>query len=84
MHKYSTTVISALVSAMDDRDDVDNLVTGEAMAGLSKILAVSADESHVRPILINIALKIRPCFSKVHVALYTRATTSLPPSLLAL
>ena len=65
MQKYSTTIISALVSAMDDRDDFEDRVTGEAMTGLSKILAVSADESHIRPILINIALKIRPCFSKV-------------------
>ncbi|XP_067937977.1 maestro heat-like repeat-containing protein family member 1 [Watersipora subatra] len=64
VQKYSTTVISALVSAMDDKDDFEDEVTGEAMTGLSKILTISADESHVRPILINIALKIRPCFAK--------------------
>ena len=54
---------------MDDRDDFDDLVTGEAMTGLSKLLAMSADEAHIRPILINIALKIKPCFSKVFIYL---------------
>lgn len=49
---------------MDDKDDLDDIVTQEAMNGLSKVLLL-VDESHIRPILINIALKIKPCFEKV-------------------
>ena len=64
VHKYATTVLSAMMSGMDDKDDVDGSITLEAMEGLSKILK-QIDESHVRSILINIALKIRPCFEKV-------------------
>ena len=53
-----------MMSGMDDKDDIDDMVTREAMNGLSKILKL-IDESHIRPILINISLKIRPCFEKV-------------------
>ena len=54
-----------MMTGMDDRDDPDCELTLEAMAGLSKILAV-VDESNVRHIFINICLRIRPCFVKVH------------------
>lgn len=64
VQKYSTTVLSAMISGMDDKEDDEDVVTIEAMCGLSKIL-VSINESHIRPILINIAMKIRPCFTKV-------------------
>jgi hypothetical protein len=53
-----------MMTGMDDRDDPDCDLTLEAMAGLSKILAV-VDESNVRHIFINICLRIRPCFVKV-------------------
>lgn len=72
VHKYATTVLSAMMSGMDDKDDVDGSITLEAMEGLSKIIT-KIDETHVRSILINIALKIRPCFEKVIL------DTSLPP-----
>ena len=49
---------------MDDREDPDELITMEAMNGLSRIFE-KIDEGHVRPILINITLRIRPCFEKV-------------------
>ena len=62
--KYSTTVLSAMLAGMDDREDPDELITMEAMNGLSRIFD-RIDEGHVRPILINIALRIRPCFEKV-------------------
>ncbi|CAN0069578.1 unnamed protein product [Lampetra fluviatilis] len=63
VHRYSTTVLSALIAGMDDKDDPDDLITLEAMSGLSKVLA-RVDESNVRGILINIALRIRPFFEK--------------------
>lgn len=55
-----------MMAGMDDKEDMDDEVTLEAMNGLSKILAV-IDESHIRAILINVALRIRPCFEKVRI-----------------
>lgn len=63
MKKHTTTVLSAMVTGMDDRDDPDDFITLEAMNGLSKILA-QVEEDNVRAILLNIALRIRPCFEK--------------------
>eukprot|EP00117_Sycon_ciliatum_P004055 scpid12251/ scgid8580/ HEAT repeat-containing protein 7A len=63
VHKYSTTILSAMMSGMDDRDDPMDLITLESMSGLSKIIS-QIEEGHVRAILINIALRIRPCFEK--------------------
>lgn len=63
MKKHSTTVLSAMMTGMDDRDDPNDLITLEAMRGLSKVLAKVEEES-IRQILINISLRIRPCFEK--------------------
>lgn len=65
---FSTTILSAMLAGMDDREDPEDLITMEAMSGLSRIFQ-QIDEGHVRPILINIALRIRPCFEKVVVYL---------------
>ena len=66
VHKFSTTVLSAIMAGMDDRDDRDDDVTLEAMNGLSKVVRVVREE-HMQPILINVALRIRPCLEKVGV-----------------
>lgn len=57
-----------MLAGMDDREDPDELITMEAMNGLSRIFE-KIDEGHVRPILINITLRIRPCFEKVKLLL---------------
>jgi len=57
-------VLSAMMAGMDDKDDVDDVVTLEAMSSLSKILT-RVTEKDVQAILINITLRIRPCFEKV-------------------
>ena len=62
--KFSTTILSALMAGMDDREDPQDLITMEAMSGLAKVFE-KIEESCVRPILINISLRIRPCFEKV-------------------
>ncbi len=49
---------------MDDRDDKTDLLTLEAMCSLSNVIAVM-NEDEVRPILMNVILRIRPCFEKV-------------------
>lgn len=63
LEKYSTTILSAMMAGMDDKDDLEDEITLEAMSGLAKILA-KLDENNVRQILINICLRIRPCFEK--------------------
>lgn len=64
LEKYSTTILSAMMAGMDDKDDLEDEITLESMSGLAKILA-KLDENNVRQILINICLRIRPCFEKV-------------------
>lgn len=53
-----------MMAGMDDKEDPDDDITTEAMSGLSRILC-EIEESHIRAILINVSLKIRPCFEKV-------------------
>jgi hypothetical protein len=48
--QYSTTVLSAMMAGMDDKEDSEDLITTEAMSGLSKILS-EIDESHIRALL---------------------------------
>jgi len=52
------------MAGMDDKEDVDDVITLEAMSSLSKILSQVA-EKDIQAILINITLRIRPCFEKV-------------------
>nr|XP_022339324.1 maestro heat-like repeat-containing protein family member 1 isoform X2 [Crassostrea virginica] len=70
--KYSTTVLSAMMAGMDDKEDPDDDITTEAMSGLSRILC-EIEESHIRAILINVSLKIRPCFEKEKPAVRAQA-----------
>jgi hypothetical protein len=51
---------------LDDRDDKNDLLTLEAMCSLSNVIAVM-NEDEVRPILMNVLLRIRPCFEKVRI-----------------
>ena len=58
-----------MMAGMDDKEDPEDDITVEAMSGLSRVLT-EIDESHIRAILINVALRIRPCFEKVSKRLY--------------
>jgi len=58
VHKYATTVLDALMSAIDDKQDD---VVLEAMNGLAKIFRV-VDESRMHAIIINVFHRIRPAF----------------------
>lgn len=64
VQKFCTMVLSAMMSGMDDKDDVDDVITLEAMSSLSRILG-QVTENDIQAILINITLRIRPCFEKV-------------------
>ena len=72
LEKYSTTILSAMMAGMDDKDDLEDEITLESMSGLAKILA-KLDENNVRQILINICLRIRPCFEKVSATKHKRS-----------
>ncbi|XP_033117617.1 maestro heat-like repeat-containing protein family member 1 isoform X2 [Anneissia japonica] len=63
VQKYCTTVLSAMMAGMDDKEDPEDNITLESMSGLSRILT-QIEESSIRPILVNITLRIRPCFEK--------------------
>ncbi|XP_031575321.1 maestro heat-like repeat-containing protein family member 1 [Actinia tenebrosa] len=63
VEQHSTTILSAMMAGMDDKDDPEDEITLESMSGLSKVLA-KLDENNVRQILINICLRVRPCFEK--------------------
>jgi hypothetical protein len=71
---YSTTILSAMMAGLDDKDDINDDITLESMNGLNKIIAL-IDENNVRPILINILLRIRPCFEKEKGTIRTSAYT---------
>ena len=64
VERYATTVLSALMSGLEDKEDVDDLMTLASMSGLAAVLA-EIEEPHVRAILINITLNIRLGFQKV-------------------
>lgn len=59
-----------MMAGLDDKDDFNDDITLESMNGLTKIIAL-IDENNVRPILINILLRIRPCFEKVIILIFT-------------
>lgn len=63
VQKQSTTILSAMMAGLDDKNDLNDEISLESMNGLTKIIAL-IDENNVRPILINILLRIRPCFEK--------------------
>ncbi|XP_054723118.1 maestro heat-like repeat-containing protein family member 1 [Uloborus diversus] len=63
VERYSTTILSAMMTGMDDREDSNCNITLEAMSGLSAVLSQVAEED-VRNILITIALRIKPMFEK--------------------
>ncbi|KAH9515723.1 Maestro heat-like repeat-containing protein member 1 [Bulinus truncatus] len=69
---YATTILSAMMAGMDDKEDPEDFITIEAMSGLSRILG-EIQEEHIRAILINVSLKIRPCFEKDKCAVRAQA-----------
>lgn len=71
-----------MMAGMDDKEDMDDDITLEAMSGLSRVLA-EIDETQIRAILINIALRIRPCFEKVRFLLTVNLRSRTKTEILA-
>ncbi|GAB6030522.1 HEAT repeat [Chamberlinius hualienensis] len=61
VYKYSNTVLSAMMSGLDDKEDPHGEIALEAMKGLCKVLQ-DMEESHVENALVNIIMRLRPCF----------------------
>lgn len=53
-----------MIGGLDDRDDPQSLVALEAMAGLVKLLDL-VEPDDLRPVLLHVAIRIRPFFDSV-------------------
>jgi hypothetical protein len=62
--KYSTTALSAIMSGLEDVGDRKDEVALEAINGLNK-LSVRLPTKQLESILVNVLLRLRPCFEKV-------------------
>ncbi|KAG9472874.1 hypothetical protein GDO78_016069 [Eleutherodactylus coqui] len=61
VRKHGSQLLTAMISAMDDREDPDHIVTQEAMSNLSRLLP-HVQESDMHSFLIHTAIRIRPFF----------------------
>ncbi|XP_038643262.1 maestro heat-like repeat-containing protein family member 1 [Scyliorhinus canicula] len=61
IRRYSTKLLAAILTGMEQVDAPHPDVTLEALSGLSKVLA-QLGEIHVRDILVNLCLAVRPFF----------------------
>ena len=66
VNRYSTTILSALMSGMDDINGAPDLVLA-AMDSLSRVLAI-VDSSNVLSMLVNICMKLKGYFDTVRAA----------------
>ncbi|KAG0431230.1 hypothetical protein HPB47_021968 [Ixodes persulcatus] len=63
VHRYSGTVLSAMISGMDDKDDSEQKIMLEAVNGLTTLLA-QADEHDVSSFIVTVSLRLRNMFEK--------------------
>ncbi|XP_075436995.1 maestro heat-like repeat-containing protein family member 1 [Ascaphus truei] len=61
VRKHGAQLLTAMINAMDDREDPEHIVTQEAMSSLSRLLP-HVQDTDVRSLLIHIAIRIRPFF----------------------
>uniref|UniRef100_A0A8D2IWM4 Maestro heat like repeat family member 1 n=1 Tax=Varanus komodoensis TaxID=61221 RepID=A0A8D2IWM4_VARKO len=70
VRKHGAHLLAAMVSGLDDRDDPQQLVALEAMRGLSALLPF-LEERDVQPMLLHLAIRIRPFFDSERCELRT-------------
>lgn len=63
IHRYSGTVLSAMISGMDDKDDSEQKIMLEAVNGLTTLLA-QANEHDVNSFIVTVSLRLRNMFEK--------------------
>ncbi|XP_069588269.1 maestro heat-like repeat-containing protein family member 1 isoform X3 [Ranitomeya imitator] len=61
VRKHGSHLLTAMINAMDDREDPDHIVTQEAMSNLSRLLP-HVQDSDMQSLLIHTAIRIRPFF----------------------
>ncbi|XP_075705125.1 maestro heat-like repeat-containing protein family member 1 isoform X2 [Rhinoderma darwinii] len=61
VRKHGSHLLTAMINAMDDREDPDHIVTQEAMSNLSLLLP-HVQDSDMHSLLIHTAIRIRPFF----------------------
>ncbi|KAF3822839.1 hypothetical protein GH733_008213 [Mirounga leonina] len=58
---HGPQLLTAVIGGLDDRDDPHSLVALEAMVGLARLLDL-AEPQDLRPLLLHVAIRIRPFF----------------------
>ncbi|XP_073749484.1 maestro heat-like repeat-containing protein family member 1 isoform X3 [Callorhinus ursinus] len=58
---HGPQLLTAVIGGLDDRDDPHSLVALEAMVGLARLLDL-AEPQDLRPVLLHVAIRIRPFF----------------------
>lgn len=61
---HGPQLLTAVIGGLDDRDDPHSLVALEAMVGLARLLDL-AEPQDLRPVLLHVAIRIRPFFDSV-------------------
>ncbi|KFD45165.1 hypothetical protein M513_13958 [Trichuris suis] len=61
--RYSNSALAAMMAGLEDVCDFKDEIVFEAMQGLSK-LASRASKEQIERLLVNVILRIRPCFEK--------------------
>ncbi|KAG8428864.1 hypothetical protein GDO86_019106, partial [Hymenochirus boettgeri] len=61
VRKHGSQLLTAMINAMDDREDSEHMVTQEAMLTLSMLLP-HVQEADIHSLLIHTAIRIRPFF----------------------
>lgn len=61
VRKHGSHLLTAMINAMDDREDPDHIVTQEAMSNLSRLLP-HVQDTDMHSLLIHTAIRIRPFF----------------------
>ncbi|KAJ6661488.1 hypothetical protein lerEdw1_014397 [Lerista edwardsae] len=74
VRQHGAQLLAATVSGLDDKDDPHGLVALEALGSLCRVLAC-ADGREVRPVLLHVAIRIRPFFDSEKPELRTASIT---------
>ncbi|KAE8599954.1 hypothetical protein XENTR_v10017409 [Xenopus tropicalis] len=61
VRKHGPQLLTAMINAMDDREDPEHIVTQEAMSSLCLLLPY-VQEKDIRSLLIHTAIRVRPFF----------------------
>ncbi|XP_040289128.1 maestro heat-like repeat-containing protein family member 1 isoform X2 [Bufo bufo] len=61
VRKHGSHLLTAMMNAMDDREDPDHIVTQEAMSNMSLLLP-HVQEKDMHSLLVHTAIRIRPFF----------------------